>query len=284
MSGVVFTKDGERIISSSEDKTVRLWDVKTRRERGQYQGSKEPVVFLTISPDGSRLCGGGVQHWNVWEVESRRSLYSLQQNGKESLIKSAVYTSPDGHKLALGFSAGLIQKFAFDANRFSWTAVGYGRSSINAVCHAKDGLVVAGACADGSVRLFSLEKFEEARQLTGHTGEAFAVAISPDGRVLVSGGADKTIRVWNPSTGQMTRLIKGHTGAVTSVAISPDGTRILSGSEDRSVRLWDAQTGKEIHNYEGHTDSVACIAVSPNGRIGVSGGSDSTLRLWDLSK
>ena len=62
-----------------------------------------------------------------------------------------------------------------------------------------------------------------ARQLTGHTGEVFALAFSPGGGQLASGGGDQTIRLWEPATGRElkalgdTRALSAHSRSLLTV-------------------------------------------------------------------
>ena len=61
---LIFTPDGNRLISISHDKTARLWDVETgdliRTLRGQIgEGSEGRLYTGAISPDGNILAIGG---------------------------------------------------------------------------------------------------------------------------------------------------------------------------------------------------------------------------------
>jgi WD40 repeat protein len=66
---VTFSPEGCRILSGSDDKTVRLWCVRTGRQLCCFQGHIEPVNCVAISSDGRLAISGSrdctVRIWNL---------------------------------------------------------------------------------------------------------------------------------------------------------------------------------------------------------------------------
>jgi WD40 repeat protein len=56
---VAFSPDGRRVATSSEDQTVRLWDVETGQEVLTLHGHTDIVPTVAFSPDGNRLATAG---------------------------------------------------------------------------------------------------------------------------------------------------------------------------------------------------------------------------------
>ena len=149
------------------------------------------------------------------------------------------------------------------------------------VAFRPNGVMLASASWDQTVRLWNVKTGQHLRTLTGHTSDVMSVVFSPDGQTLASASWDATIRLWNPNNGQLKRTLTGHAGGVASVAFSPDGQTLASGSADSTIRLWNAKTWKLEKTLRGHTDVVETVAFSPEGDTLASGSRDTTIRLWN---
>lgn len=160
-------------------------------------------------------------------------------------------------------------------------SVAFGRSA--------RGHFLAGACADGLVRLWDAHSGALIRPpLEGHTGSVLSVAVGQvdEKPLIASCGVDGTIRLWDPDTGEEERLLAGHVGGVRDVAFgAADGRSLLaSAGADGTVRLWDPQTGSLLHEpLRGHAGSALCVCFGQrDGRSVVcAGGDDLTIRMWD---
>jgi WD40 repeat protein len=156
-------------------------------------------------------------------------------------------------------------------------------AEIVSAAFSPDGLYLASASWDKTVRIWDPSDGKELRVLRGHKGRVTSVAFSPDGTLLASGSADTTIRLWDPTVGEAVAVLRGHRDAVTSIAFSPDGTRLVSAARDKTVRVWDMATAKELLVLRGHEDRVTSVVFGPNGARMVSASWDRTLRVWDAT-
>ena len=80
---VAFSPDGTRIVSGSQDKTVRVWDTERGVQIGSpLQGHTSYVTSVAFSPDGTRLVSGSddntVRVWN-----SRRNVQISNDVGRD---------------------------------------------------------------------------------------------------------------------------------------------------------------------------------------------------------
>src|SRR6185503_6035023 len=71
---VAFTQDGTHVITTSNDKTVGVWDARTGSQTASLKHQR-PVADTTISPDGTRLVTvGSDEGVSVWDVSSGQLL------------------------------------------------------------------------------------------------------------------------------------------------------------------------------------------------------------------
>jgi WD40 repeat protein len=66
---VAFSPDGKSLAAGSEDKTIKLWDVGTGKERTTLQGHTAEVLSVAFSPDGKTLASGSADKTiKLWDI------------------------------------------------------------------------------------------------------------------------------------------------------------------------------------------------------------------------
>ena len=124
---------------------------------------------------------------------------------------------------------------------------------------------------DGPVLVVDIDSWSVEREIVGHEGAVYALAIHPDGSQLITGGRDGRVISWDFGTGE--RRWTQTMGGVEAwdAAFPSDGQHVLvSGSQDLGGRLWlmDSSDGQIAREFE-HKDAVHAVALSMDGRIAV---------------
>jgi WD40 repeat protein len=229
---VLFTSDGKELISVSDDKTIRFWDVASGEPIRVIRPPIEPgnrgmLYAAALSPDGRTLAIGG---YGLKDALGSIYLISLATGRIERVLKGHTDAI---NSLAFGVSPG-------------------GR------------LLLASGSFDNTARIWDLAAGECRRVLVGHTDAVHCIAFAPDASRLATASFDKTGRIWSVADGRCVQTLQGHTKIVNSVAWSPDGTLLATGGDDRSIRLWspDGALSRTIKNLDNWIFSVLFIADS----------------------
>src|SRR5262249_7172737 len=73
-----FSADGQKIITASEDGTVRLWDTETKVSIQVFRGHTQAIASAHLSASGLHLLTGSSDGTcKVWEVKTGRELCTL---------------------------------------------------------------------------------------------------------------------------------------------------------------------------------------------------------------
>jgi WD40 repeat protein len=201
----------------------------------------------------------------------------------QSGVVTAMAYSPDGTKMAAGYSDGTIRLWDLASHRLMGAATWGAAPLALAFTSGGRALQVADDVAVGTWNLSNRARIT-ALPLTGAPGGT-TVAFSPDGTTLATGDASGNIRLWNTATGQETGApMSSDTQPVDAVAFSPDGTLVAAASSDGNVQVWSAATQQEAGSaLAAGTAEVDALAFSPDGKALATGGRDGAARLWDVS-
>jgi WD40 repeat protein/serine/threonine protein kinase len=271
---------GQRLASSSDDGTVRLWDVAGRRLLHTCRGHSGAVRAVAFAPDGKSLVSGGEDGIRVWDARGRR-LRDLA--GHEGTVTGLAF-APNGRLASAGLDCGvrLWDLAARDPRR----ALLRHPAPVRAVAFHPAGRQVASACADRAVRLWDLDTGRPVHTWRDFRGEIDCLAFSPDGRLLAAGGGalgqPGELAVWDPAGGRPRRSLRGHAGAVLAVAFHPDGRRLAAAEAER-VRVWDATQDQEARVLEGRPTPATAVAFSPDGSRLAAAGADGGLAVWAVA-
>nr|WP_322685973.1 caspase family protein [Nostoc sp. DedQUE07]MDZ8132322.1 caspase family protein [Nostoc sp. DedQUE07] len=323
VKSVAFSPDGQRIISGSDDKTLRLWDLNGLPIGQPFVGHEDGVKSVAFSPDGQRIISGSDDKTlRLWDLNGLPIGQPFV--GHEDGVKSVAF-SPDGQRIISGsddktlrlwdlngqsiekffvghYSNVILVAFSPDGQCIvsgSWDMVHIwdvngqpieqffvtDKDRISSVAFSLDGELIVTGSNNNTMQLWDLNGQPIGQPFVSNDSGVYSVAFSPDSQRIVSGSWDKTVRLWDVNNGQTVgQPFIGHENGVISVAFSPDGQRIVSGSWDKTVRLWDVNNGQTVGQpFVGHENGVRSVAFSPDGQRIVSGSWDKTVRLWDVN-
>lgn len=244
VTSVAFSTDGTRLVSSSQDGSIRVWNAATGEELRSIKQIHSDTSFA-LSPDGMRIVAGNAEYLiKQWNVETGEELIGFKGHSDELI---SVSFSPDGTRLV---SSGRDQSIRF------WNAATAQQlwsltfdAPTRCLAFSPDGSRLAGR-GHNTIRILEAATGSELQTIMAPSYIGDALSFSPDGTLIASVNPFNQITVWDTKTGTELRTLKGHTDTVQSVAFSPDGMRIASGSSDNTIRLWDVFAGTELRTLK----------------------------------
>ena len=206
VQSVAFSADGRRIVTASDDRTARVWDLQTGGQIAALTEHTAPVRSAVFSPDGLRVV----------------STQTPQRSGNVTIVTSndsvALLWDALSGRVILRFEGDMVQ--LYDAT------------------FSPDGKRIVTASGDNTARIWDAATGKPIAVLSGHSDSVLSAAFNSRGDKIVTASADETVRVWDAEAMTTIAVLKGHSGAVWSAVFSPDGERILTASDDTTARIW----------------------------------------------
>lgn len=202
--------DGGRLASGHSDGKVTLWSLSPETVRTQWVAHGHAIRAARFSPDGRRVVTtSGSQRIGIWDAASGTSVAWI---ASPSLVGAVVWL-PDGKRLASAHADAQLRVWKLpEGAETNTTLVKEWKAhdgAINALAaHPGNAQRLLSGGADGSVRLWDLEKGEAVRKFD-HGAPVTAVAVRPDGKRFASAGSNSVARVWSDEDGKMVVEVKG---------------------------------------------------------------------------
>lgn len=259
-----FSPDGQRIATSSLDRTAKIWDVETGKELFTLPGHLGEVIHTRFSPDGKQIATIALDPAvRIWDSETGELLQTLRNHTNN--VMSARW-SPDGKQFA---TAG------FDTHVTLWDPESWQvldsfpthKQDMQDVNFSPDGKRLITASSDRTAKIWDLAPAHELRSLALPLPYRFA--LSPDQTRAVISELDGTISVWDMASGESILSIppaNDRPYADFMVAFSPDGNRVAAQRSDYTIGIWDIPTGKQIASFTGVPSSPVLFDFSPDGK------------------
>jgi WD40 repeat protein len=287
-----FSSDGKRVVTSSADGTVRVWDVQTCRELAVFGGGAHQfgttAYYSSFSPDGNRVVSAMAEATYVWDASTGLPLVVLPGHPGYGYHRRADYSVNGSFILTVGSQSTIS---LWDPTTGHPLFRLYEETGAVADSHiSRDGSRVGAIFESGELRIWSTK--DGARRLTlglGNTVGPKSIRFSHDGSLVLVAAHDGSVRVLNSDTGKTVREFSGLAGPVVLARFNAQSTLVATASPEVNwnpadvLRIWEVATGKLLATLKGHTTHITDVQFAPDGQRILSASRDGTARLWETT-
>jgi WD40 repeat protein len=285
VSMVAFSQDGKRIVTASNDKTVRLWDAETGKQiGGPLIGHQDSVLSAEFSRDYKRIVTASSDRTaRLWDAETGRQIGAPFTGHREAVLIAAF--SSNGERIVTASNDKTARIWDVKTRRQLGAPLSGHEDAVSSAAFSPDGARIFTRSL-GEVRLWDVQT---GKQIGEKISGAYT-AFSPDGKFFVTAWREGA-QLWDSKTGKpIEPAFKGHAQSVLKATFGLNGKRLVTASYDGTARVWDAEIGKSIGQpLEGSLTATwfnleeqrFLATFSPDGTRIVAASDDKTVRLWD---
>lgn len=269
--------DGTRLASSSQDGTIKIWDLTTGNELqillGHGPGGVNSVAY---SPDGKHLATASDDRTvKVWDAETGQELLTLHGHGAEVL---AVAFSPDGRRIASGSVDQMVKIWDMETGQEIVSLQGH-TNPVVLVAFSSDGRQMHTASIDETMRTWDANTGEELFSIA-----AAGLGFAQDGARVAAWGEGVSINILDSESGAKLLTLQGrHSNSLSSAAFSQDGKFVATVSMDKTAIVWEADTGQKLFTLSGHQEAITSVCFNRDATQLATGDIEGTLKIWDLT-
>jgi RNA polymerase sigma factor (sigma-70 family) len=280
-----FTSDGRTLISSSLDKTLRVWDAATGKQRFQL-ATPWPGQFA-VSADNRYLAHSSADRTiHLTDLSSGKHIRTFRV-GIEATIREgfepiALVISPDGKQLATA-EQKTLRLWDVETGRLRSTTESPNGGQPQAAAYSGGSIVVVSGAYGAPYTLWAFSEPAGPKTLRVEPGKVAQIAFAPDGGSLLFATQGGPLRLLDSGTGAELRVFTGMHGDARALAFSWDAKVAAAGTSHATLHQWDVVSGKEIDTTGKKAAAVDGVAFAPDGGTVATTNADGLLQMWDAA-
>ncbi|NMF65537.1 beta-propeller domain-containing protein [Brasilonema octagenarum] len=295
VNAVAVTPDCKYVISASSDKTLKVWDLQSGKEKFTLNGHSYSVNAVTVSTDSKYVISGSFDGTlKVWYLQFGEEKFTFKNHDNSV---NAVTVTRDGKNVISGSLDGTLKLWNLDGKQSYLLSK---NSAIKAITLTTDGNSLITYSEDKNLNVIDLTQSQKPlfrKTLFRRFDVVFSLILVK--LFVFLKFIDETflsIFLYMLFHHYFTLSLVGlflyligkiillfiESSEVISLTVTTDGKRIVTGCKDKSIKIWNIKNKKQIFTLRGHSESVTAVAITLNGKYLVSASEDKTLKVWNL--
>ncbi|KAJ9206298.1 hypothetical protein DTO271D3_7740 [Paecilomyces variotii] len=268
MNALVYSPDGQKIITTADDGKIKVWDVKsgfcivtfTEHTSGvtACEFSKRGNVLFTSSLDGSVRAWDMIRYRNfrTFTAPSRLSFSSLAVDPSGEVVCAGSVDSFDIHIWSVQTGQLLDQLSGHEG-------------PVVSMAFSADGSNLVSGSWDHTVRIWNIFGRSQISEPLPLMSDVLSVAFRPDGKQVAASTLDGQLSFWIVETTTQEGIIDGRrdvsggrkisdrrtaansagTKSFNKIVYSADGSCLLAGGNSKYICLYDVGTGSLLKKF-----------------------------------
>jgi WD40 repeat protein len=261
ITSLKFSHDSKFIITSSRDKTVKLWSIESGILIRKFIGHTGAINSVDLSLD-SRLIVTASQDRTakVWDIESGLLLFNFTHLMD---VKTACF-SPSGSTVLTASIDGFIKIWDSQTGMLIHSIKAHSRKLTFATFNP-NGESFFSSSINGTVKIWDIQSGNLISTLEHDNSFVTSVQYNKNGSVILTTTNDNLAIIWDAKNGEILKYLNGHSNGVSSGSFSPNGKHIFTIGNDHRTILWHTATGDQIYTRIQLKDNNHIITI-PNSK------------------
>lgn len=280
-----FTSDGNRLVSVSDDRTAKVWNVASWTEAGTFGDHKDGIMSLALCRNHPFVAtGDGDSGVILWDVNTCRQKASMSH---PEFIEALAFDPDESNVLVVTYHVrhSLIR---WDYRAGTRSIIPGEWDHVVSATLPPLGQIIITSGVDGSIVIWDQLFSRKIQTLPIRCSRTHLLSpVSRNGRLAVS--CRNTIIIWDLNDGKkICEFESPWMNTISSICLSPSGNYlVLTGCviayEPGMIEIFDATSGKLLRRLRAHESIAHSSAISPDEHFLVTGGGqDSSIKIWSL--
>ncbi|MHC4431030.1 MAG: protein kinase domain-containing protein [Planctomycetota bacterium] len=265
VSSLTFSeKNGPRLISSSADSTIRVWDMNSRDTTRVLKGHQSGVYSVSLTLDESGAVSAGPGQILEWNLDVPLSEY--REHLLDEPVRQVVFSADSRAFYTINDKGSVCIWDAKTLNKKPWSSPELGEKS--SILLSPDGKHLIAGTGSGDLLVLDVRDLREvAHEPNAAPGRILPVGFSADDKSLVALESDHKISLWNVDTWEFIDRVPirpkvDYLYIENYCAISPRSDMFLYPSGADLVG-WDLKQAKKQTTVRVNPGRAGGIAFSP---------------------